>query len=1024
MKKILLFTGALFFSVFLFAQQKTISGTVTDKANSKPLIGVTVILKGTQTATFTDGNGQFTLSVPGPGGSLIFSYVGYDSLSAPIGEQTVFNISMQAGNEKLDEVVVVGYGTQIKSQMTGSVSTVAASEIEHTPASTVEQTLQGKVAGVYIEANNGKVGSAIEVRIRGSSSITANNQPLYVVDGIPINTSPVNDEVNLDLNPLNDIDFNDIESVSVLKDASAAAIYGSRGANGVIIITTKHGKAGKPKVDFDFQTGFSKPTHLRQFLNAQQYISFFSDAAVRGAKYDFANGVSGYPSEDAAIADYTSAVHDQFTELSGWADWTKNQVNTDWQSLAFQNATSTTANLSISGGTDNLQYSISSGYTKQAGILLNNDMTRASGLVNIDGKFNQDFKYGVSLDFSRSLNNDVPNDDDFSSPMQMVAESPITPLYDLKGNLSTTPVTTYSNPLLELDNTTSNNYTDRFIGNVYGELTIIPSLSLRGEAGGDFTDLSSDRYYGLNSNTGFATGGYGDVYNARVENYDMKLLLKYSNSFNKDNTLEATTGMEYEPFTNYSSSVNGQGFPNDYLKTLSSASQIVAGTSSLDAYRFLSYFARANYNYKGKYLLDFTGRADGSSRFGENDRYGFFPSGSAGWVMSKEPFLENNHALSFLKLRLSYGVTGNAGIGEFNYLGLYGVSSYNGSAGLYPSTLANPNLRWEKTAQLDAGVDYGFLDDRINGELDYYVKNTSDLLLDVPVPSTTGFTTQLQNVGKMQNKGVEIELNADILVKRFKWSTSVNFADNKNEVVALNSGQTLIDEGGSSGMNVVMVGQPLGVFYGAEYAGVNPANGDALWYVNGSEGDRTTTNDFNSAHFVVIGDPNPKFIAGMTNSFSYDGFTLDVDLQGVYGNKIDLNGDHWMNSNGTFWDNQIVDALNSWKNPGDITNVPEARYEFDNGNEFRSSRYISDGSYMRLKVLTLGYDFPKSIIRHLNLSELRLYTSAYNLFTVTNYQGWDPEVSTDLYDDNVDIGVDFYSAPQPKTIVFGINVGF
>jgi TonB-linked SusC/RagA family outer membrane protein len=643
-------------------------------------------------------------------------------------------------------------------------------------------------------------------------------------------------------------------------------------------------------------------------------------------------------------------------------------------------------------------------------------------LANIDNKINDKINIGVSLNLSRSVNNDIPNDAYFETPLQIVAQSPLTPIYDSTGEYTREPTALYFNPLLETIYTESNTYTFRTLGNFYMDYNITNELKLRGEAGADITNLSQDRYSGSGSNFGQSVGGYGEVFNNRIENYDLKLLLSFNKIFKNKHDVEAIAGTEYEPYVEYWSKVDGQGFPNDNLKTLQSAAVIAYGTSFTSYYRFLSYFARVNYDYNKKYLVSITGRYDGSSRFGQDNRYGFFPSIAAGWVLSEESFLKNNNNISFLKLRSSYGVTGNAGIGNFSYLGLYGVSSYNGTSGLYPATLANPDLTWEKTAQFDVGIDYGFINNRINGEIDYYIKNTSDLLLEVPVASTTGFLGQLQNVGKMKNAGIELVVNADILVKKFKWTASFNYAANRNKVVALANGQTLIDNGGSEALNVVKVDEPLGVFYGAEYAGVDPNNGDALWYVNEGDGNETT-NDFNAANFVVIGDPNPKFISGFSNTFSYEHFTLDFSFQSVYGNDVNLNGDHWMASNGSQWDNQVTDMLNSWQQPGDQTDVPQARLYFDNGSQFRSSRYISDGSYIRLKTFSLSYSLPQKMISKANITNLRIFATAYNLFTITNYKGWDPEVTTDIYSDNVFVGTDFYSAPQAKTIVFGVSLG-
>jgi TonB-linked SusC/RagA family outer membrane protein len=885
----------------------------------------------------------------------------------------------------------------------------------------VEQTLQGKAAGVFIEQNNGKVGSAVRVRVRGSTSITASNDPLYVVDGVPINTTAINDGLYVYLNPLNDINFNDIESVSILKDASASAIYGSRGANGVILITTKRGKKGAAKIDFDYQQGWSEPTRTRDFLDANQFVDYFTQAAINAGKYRWAQGIGNFDSEQDAIDKAVANLNDDFAQISGGTEL--GTVNTDWQAQAFQKATSLTTNLAISGGTDNIRYYISAGYSKQDGIMLGNSGDRGNILANLDATLSKKLTAGISLNIIRDVNHDIPDDNEFSTPLQIVALSPITPLYDSTGNYTNEPVTIYPNPLIDATQSEFNTVTFRNIANAYAEYSFIPQLSLRGEAGADLTNLNTDRFWGSNTQTGLGIGGYALNYASSAENYDTKLLLNYHQSFASKHNVEAVAGMEYQRYNDVYSEVDGTGFPNDDLKTVYSAANIVYGTGAKNYYRFLSYLARVNYDYMSKYLFAVTGRYDGSSRFGQNNRYGFFPSVSAGWVLSQENFWKNISAISFLKLRASYGIIGNAEIPNFSYAGLYGVSSYGGNSALYPSTLPNPDLTWERTAQTDFGIDFGILKDRINGELDYYLKKTDGLLLDVPVPSTTGFTSQTQNVGKTQNSGFEFLINADILVNTFTWSASVNFAANKNKVVELAPGQTIIDLGGTEALNVAMVGQSIGIFYGAEYAGADPANGDALWYINDPENpSNATTNDFNAANFVVIGDPNPDFIGGFSNTFGYKGFSLDFTFQGVYGNDVNLNGDHWMNGNAATYDNQIVEALNYWKEPGDITNVPEPRLGFDNGNQFRSSRYISNASYLRMKTITFAYSLPKSWVKKMKMENFQLYASSYNLFTITNYGGWDPEVSTDLYADNINVGVDFYSAPQPKTIVFGVKL--
>ncbi|MBC8047617.1 MAG: TonB-dependent receptor [Fimbriimonadaceae bacterium] len=1022
MNKIVLFSFACLLSAYTHAQNISVKGNIKSAEDNEPLIGVTILEEGTVNGTVTDIDGNYTISLPSPA-TLVFSFVGYEPQKIKVTASSVLNVILKQSQNILDDIVVVGYGTEIKTQVTGSISQVKAEDIELTPVSTVEQALQGKAAGVFIEANNGKVGAAMRIRIRGSSSINADNQPLFVVDGVAINTTYVNDGTYVYLNPLNDIDFNDIESIDILKDASAAAIYGSRGANGVVIITTKRGKQGAAKITFDHQFGLSTPSRLREFMNGQQYVDYYTQAAINAGEYDFANNITGYDTEEEAIDKYLNNVEKRFDKMAGWSDWRTGEVDVDWQSYAFQQAVSSTTDFSASGGTENFLYYTSFGYSLQEGIMLGNAGNRLSALINLDAKLTPKLKIGQTLNLARSINNDIPDDNSFQTPLQIVAEPGIVPFIDtVTGDYTNPPTALYANPYADFQYTKGEITTFRTIGNFFAELQLLPSLTLRGEAGGDITNLTQFYYTSDKSSIGQSSGGLGESYSARVQVFNSKLYFNYNKTFDSVHAINFTPGVEYLKYDDFTTIVEGTGFPNEKLQTLASASTITNGSSTISYYRFLSYFARLNYVHNNKYLLNLTGRVDGSSRFGANNKYGFFPSASAGWIITNEKFLKNSTTLSFLKLRASYGITGNAEIGNFNYLGIYGVGSYGEDPALYPSTIANPDLTWEKTAQTDVGVDYGFFNDRLNGEIDYYIKNTSDLLLDVPVPATSGYSIQTQNIGKLVNKGFEFVINADIFDNDFKWNTNFNIAFNKNEVTELANGQTIIDYGASDFMNVVMVGQPLGVFYGAEFAGADPDNGDGLWYVNAPGGGEETTNDFTLANYVIVGDPNPDFFAGMSNSFSFKGIQLDVNLQGVYGNDINLQGDFFMSSNASQYDNQTVDQLEAWQEPGDITDVPENRLLFDNGTQSRSSRYLSDGSYLRLKNVTLSYTFPSATIRKMKMNNLRVYASSYNLYTLTNYRGWDPEVSTDAFTDNVYYGLDFYSAPQPKTVVLGISI--
>lgn len=1032
MKKLLLlffvFCGFLLQAI---AQQKTITGTVTGAEDNLPVIGATVMVKGTTNGVATDVDGKYSISVPG-GATLEFRYVGMKTQEIVVGTASVYNVALEYEQVGLNEVVVVGYGTQIKSKVTGSISKVDGEKLMNIPVPSVELALQGKTAGVFIESLNGKSTGTTNMRIRGSSSITATNQPLFVVDGVPVTTESLNTASvsSAEINPLTSINFNDVASVEILKDAASAAIYGSRGANGVVLITTKKGMSGDSKINFTVQSGFNEASRLRKFMNTDQYISYFREAGIGGdLQEDIAAG------DPAGTSTYWQQhVEKRLKRYSGWAaildgsgNYTGSKVNTDWQNLAMQKGKIFTADLSASGGTDKLRYYASGSYNNQDGILVSNGMEKISARLNVDSKVNKYVDLGFSLSLNRVAIKQVTDDDQFSTPMQLVALSPITPPRDQNGILYNTPVTTYYNALLDVEYATRTIVEYRSLFNSYLSFNLFDGMKWRNELGFDLYNLKENARFGKETANGIATNGYGLSNYGQNQNISTKSYLDYLKSFGEIG-VSAVLGTEFQYTTSEKLYAEGQQFPLDQLKTLSSAGLISGATSSLTQYSFLSFFSRVNLDYSAKYLITLAGRVDGSSRFGVDNRYGFFPAASVGWVLSKEDFLVNNNILSFLKLRASYGLTGNAGISNFGHLGLYGVNHYNGLAGLVPSQIANPHLGWESTRQVDIGIDFGFLKNRISGEIDYYVKNTKDLLLSHPVPETSGYGSQMQNIGSVSNKGIEFVLNTVNHTGKFTWNTNFNISYNKNEVTSL-GGQTIIDDGGSRYMNVVMVGQPIGVFYGAEYAGVDPANGDALWYVNTKDAngkviDHTTkTNDFSQANFIVIGKPTPDLIGAITNTFDYKGFSLAFTFQGVTGNQIHMVGDQWMAANGVWYDNQVVSQLNSWKKPGDITDVPQARLGWDNGDQSRNSRYLSSGAYLKLRSLILSYELPKRIISKIKLDRLRIYVQGQNLLTFTRYVGWDPEVSADFLNSNVVSGCDFYSAPQPRSFVFGINIG-
>lgn len=1018
MKRLLLTLVIALTAVVAFAQ-RNVTGRVTDRASGEALIGATITVKGGNTGAITDTDGNFAITVPNDEAVLLVAYTGYESAEVAVGAQSRVDVMLDAGSTLVDEVVVIGYGKQIKSTLTGNVAKIGGENLKSMPVVSVEQAMQGQAAGVFVESVNGKVGGAMRVRVRGVGSINAGTEPLYVIDGIPIAKDARNTS-GAPLNPIADLNFNDIESIEVLKDASAKAIYGARGSNGVVIITTKSGKSGRPRIELDVQGGASMPTGKREFLNAAEYIELFTEAANNS------DDIDGLPYDDPDS--WTEFTLGRFSRYSGFNDsWMEKVDRTDWQEEALRTGSVFNSNLSFSGGNDKVRYYASGNWGNTEGILVSNDLEKMGGRLNLDFDATSRLKVGVNLNLARTLTHQVSNDNAFSTPMQLVALSPITPKRDENGELYDRPVTTYYNGLIDVEDGSREVFTFRTIANVYGDYSFTEHLGLRVEGAGNFYNVRDDAKFGERTDNGNDSRGYGYSAFAGATDWNTNAVLHWDRDFDR-HALGFDLGTELFTSEYTRTYVEGEQFPSDDFKTLEAAASITDATSTLTNYSFLSYFGRARYNFDRKYLVNISGRVDGSSRFGKDNRYAFFPAASAGWVLSEEDFLKNNSTLSFLKLRASWGVSGNADIGNFLSLGLFQAGNYNGNSTLNPEQIANPGLTWERSTETDFGIDFGLFKNRLTGEIDYYIKNTTDLLLEVPVPATSGFSTQFQNIGELQNKGIEFTLNSNNFVGKFSWTTSFNIAANKNEVKSLASGQTLIDDG--SNTNVVKVGEPIGVFYGPDYAGVDPENGDALWYVNETDDNGNiinpgaTTNTYDEANFVVLGSPLPDVIYGLDNTLSYAGVTLNFRFQGQAGNEIQNGAGNFMSCGACWFDNQTRDQLDRWQQAGDITDVPEARLGYGNGEQVRSSRYLSDGSYLRLKNVTLAYDFPSKIFGKTGLRDLRIYVTGTNLLTFTKYEGWDPEVTTDFLASNIIYGVDFYAAPQPKTIVAGFRVGF
>lgn len=986
----------------LLAQQKTITGVITDKTDGLPIIGATIQVEGTSTGSVTDLDGKYSISAA-PGAILVYRFIGMKTQQVTVGADNVINIIMEPDDIGLDEIVVVGYGSAIKRELTGSITKVETRGIAEIPTVSFESAIQGKTSGVFIEQASGKLGETVKMRIRGSSSVSANNQPLYVVDGVPITTQSLSADNNQPTSPLADLAMTDVESIQILKDASASAIYGSRASNGVVIIQTKRGKSGATKFDVQYTTGISEPSRLVDWLNADQYLELFNEAMDN-------------VSEDGLVWGWLPK--DEFWEVFVGDQW-DDGYDTDWQAEAFQKGSLNRINLSASGGSGNTTFYAGVTYDDTKGILRDNTMNKLSARLNLDQKATDKFSFGVQMNVIRTEMERVENDNAFATPLQLVAQSPLTPVYDPEtGELNTNTI--YYNGLISLRDGINNQTSYRSLANIYAQYNIFKDLAFRSEFGTDIYDLREKNFWGRET-IGAGPAGEAQNRSVRVINYNWENYLTYNKAFGVHN-INAVGGMSYQQSSSTGSNIEGKGFPTDDFTNIQNAAEATVFSSWEDASSFLSYFARANYKANEKYFFTISGRVDGSSRFGVDNRYGFFPAGSAGWIISQEDFMAGiKDVLSYFKLRASYGLTGNSGIPDYAHLALYTGVNYAGRNGLDATQLQSSELGWETTAQSDIGLDFGFLNNRITGEIDYYQKKTTDLLLYRTLPATSGFTGVWSNVGELENKGVEFALHGNILTGSFIWTMDLNMAFNRNTIIDI-SGPEITP----NGINYVIEGQPIGVFKLVKYAGVDPANGDALYYLGPDSNE--TTNNYNLAEPQVVGSPNPDFTGGFNNYFEYRGFDLNVLTSFVYGNMVYNGGGGYQSSNADWFDNQTVDQMERWQNPGDITDVPQARLGDGNGTKV-SSRYLYDASYFRIRSVNLGYTLPRPLTSKAKMSSVRIYIGAQNLFTFTNYKGWDPEVNytgtgRSTQNTNIIQGYDFYTAPQARTYTLGINLSF
>ena len=997
MKKILLSFSFSIVFITILAGQKTVTGVVVDEIGV-PLPGASVVEVGTTNGVSTDFDGNYTIDV-GQNSSLEFSFVGYGSIIIQVGEQDKIDVTLNPSNE-LAEVVVVGYGSQKKVTLTDNVARVTSEDLSDVPTPNLFNAITGRVAGVQINQTNGKVEAGLNFRIRGQSSISAGSDPLYVLDGVPL----INDDESSNgapTNPLITLNPSEIESIDILKDASAASIYGSRGANGVVIITTKKGRSGEASFNINFSNGFSSPAKTRDWMNADEYIEIFTEAAENGLAY------GGWPGNGAA---YVESRFDRYSDYT----WQEGAYDTDWEKIALVDGHTRDADISMSGGSEKTNYYFSVSYNDTKGIVRGNELKKINARTNVSHNFSDKFSLSMNLGFNRSKIDRIANDNAFVTPLQAIAQAPISPAF-LDGEPFSNTV--YPNFLLEDKYGFFTTIIRRATGKISGDYQIIPNLKFTSSFAFDSFAQTEDQFRG--SKTPFqSTNGEGTATNVQTENYIFSNYLTYDKNFGEDHILNAVLGTEYNESNRRFTSVQGEQFPTDDFQTLSSAAEITSGSGSTTAYSFLSYFSRVTYSFKNKYLLKLGLRYDGSSRFGKNAQYGTFPSFSAGWILSEEDFIADNGLINFLKFRASWGQVGNAEIGNFASRGLFGGVSYNQRPGIAPIQAENAQLSWESSAQTDISLQFGILENKISGEITYYNKDTDNLLFDQPLPLSSGASSITKNIGRLKNSGLEFLLDTKNIVKEdFNWKTSFNVGINTSEVVTLPGGNDVINS-----RNILREGEPLYSFYLPEYAGVDSQNGDALYYLNTDENgtlNKSTTNEYTDAKRIVAGNPLPEFIFGLTNTLNYKNFDFTLIFQGEFGASIYNSAGRFQSANGDWFDNQTKDQLNRWQNPGDETDVPQARLGWSNGTG-HSTRYLEDGDFIRLRNLTVGYNFSEKINERLKLKNGRVYLSGFNLLTFTNYSGYDPESRTDAGG----IGQVFYSAPAARTLSIGLNLGF
>jgi TonB-linked SusC/RagA family outer membrane protein len=1044
----------------------TVTGRVVDADTNEPLMGVTVFVVGTQRGTTTGTDGRFTLEVPDGSEVLAFSFVGYVRQEVAIGDNTEFNIRLSSDVAMLDDVVVVGYGVQRRAEVTGSVTSIRAEMIQGTPTSSFENALQGRLAGVNVAESTGEPGAAPQIIIRGVGSISAGNEPLYVIDGVPIgqnfnlqqNVGSQNPNFTATrVNPLATINPNDIESIEVLKDASAAAIYGSRGSNGVILVTTKRGRTNSPpQVNFRSYVGVSSAFNTPDLMNAEELIAYTKDA--RNNTYlrqqDPTNPASPFfnpqYNPDTNAGREASGATGNHLIPEAYVNW--DGTDTDWLDLVMDTAVLQNYDMSVSGGGENFTYFLGGGFMDQAGIIDGSAFNRYSINTNLTADLSERIQVGIGLNAAFTEHDrKSANAPYFGNPPGIIysalTQSPVVSPFNSDGTYRQLEgshndlggaTTTTNHPLAVRDYIDELINNNRIFGNIFGTYNFMENLRFKTMVGYDIDNYQRSFYQGTQF---FYRGGaprpYAESTSAQGFNWLWENTVDYQTSFGEDHRVDALIGFTAQKQRDERNRVIAQNFPDDQVRTVNGG-QITGGDQFIEEWSLVSYLARVNYVFKNRYLVTATVRSDRSSRFGTNNQTGIFPSGSIGWLVTNESFMQDQNLFNELKPRLSYGVTGNFLIPNYGSIGLISSDNYVFGdqlvSGASPSTLGNADLTWETTRQFNVGLDYAILDDRIYGSFDYYISNTEDLLLEVNIPAVTGFTRALTNIGEVENKGFEIQLTSRNTVGAFQWSTDFNFATNKNKVLKLGpEGDAILVPGAAGIRHITRVGAPIGSYYGYQVDGIfqtqeeidnapvdtqgNPTPGDFRFRdVNGDgvidADDRT-----------IIGDYHPDFTWGITNRFNWRNLDFSFFIQGVEGRDVlNLTSRHLRNGEANFGSYAILnDRWISPEQPGNGID-PKAERASGGNNNRESSYQVEDGSYIKLRNITLGYNLPMDLIGNF-ASRVRLYGSVTNVAIWTDYLGFNPEVNLSQ-SSGLTPGEDYGAYPLSRSFQFGIDISF